>query len=129
VADPTQVKLATLADLLATQIFRPDIAGWRRDHLAGPPDEFPITTRPDWVCEILSTNKRRDLIAKKRAYHQHHVGHYWLVDPSEETLAVHRWHADGYLEVLIAARGEVVRAEPFEAIELTIGVLFGDDEP
>jgi hypothetical protein len=36
-----------------------------------------------------------------------------------------RWHRDGYVEVLI---GERVRAEPFDAIELKIGALFGDDE-
>jgi hypothetical protein len=32
------------------------------------------------------------------------------------------------LNVLIAERGERVRAEPFAAIELPVGVFFGDDE-
>ncbi len=57
-----------------------------------------------------------------------HIGHYWLVDPAEQTLAVYRWHPDGYLEVLAAERGQRVRAEPFEAIEFSVGVLFDDDE-
>jgi hypothetical protein len=30
--------------------------------------------------------------------------------------------------VLVAERGELVRAEPFEAIALRVGVLFGDDD-
>jgi hypothetical protein len=47
---------------------------------------------------------------------------------SEETLSVNRWTAEGYLEVLTADRTERVRAEPFDAIEPTIGVQFGDDE-
>jgi Uma2 family endonuclease len=111
-----------------TQVFRPDIAGWRRERLPELPAEVPITVRPDWICEILSKNKRNDLIQKKRAYHRHGVGHYWIVDPVEETLAVYRWHADGFVEVLIADRTERVRAEPFDAIDLRIGVLFGDDE-
>jgi len=110
------------------QVFRPDVAGWRRERLPTPPSEVPIRTRPDWVCEILSTNRRNDLIKKKRAYHAHEVGHYWLVDPIDETLTVHRWHSDGYVEVLVAERSDLVRAEPFEAIELRVGVLFGDDE-
>jgi Uma2 family endonuclease len=92
------------------------------------PAEAPIAIRPDWICEILSTNKRNDLIKKKRAYHVHQVGYYWLVDPVEETLSVHRWHPDGYTEVLIADRDERVRAEPFEAIEFRVAVLFGDDD-
>ena len=45
-----------------------------------------------------------------------------------ERLRVHRWTSEGYLVVLNAHRGQRVRAEPFEAIELYVGVLFGDDE-
>lgn len=114
--------------LSETQVFRPDVVGWRRERMADMPVEVPILITPDWICEILSTNKRNDLITKKRAYHQHRVGHYWLIDPVDETLAVYRWHPDGYVEVLIAERGDVVRAEPFDAIELRVAVLFGDDD-
>jgi hypothetical protein len=50
----------------------------------------------------------------------HMRGHsYWLVDPIEETLAVYRWYSDGDVEVLIAERDEVVRAEPFDAMTAT----------
>lgn len=111
-----------------SQIFRPDVAGWRRERLDVLPAEVPITIAPDWVCEILSKNRRNDLIKKKRAYHLHQVNHYWIIDPSEETLAVYRWQSDGYVELLIAERQETVRAEPFDAIELRVGVLFGDDD-
>lgn len=121
-ASETEIQLAD------TEVFRPDIAGWRRERMADMPAEVPIAIRPDWICEILSTNKRNDLIKKKRAYHRHQVGHYWLVDPSEETLAVYRWHPDGYVEVLIADRDERVRAEPFDAIEFRVAVLFDEDD-
>jgi len=91
------------------------------------PREVPIRVRPDWVCEILSTNKRNDLITKKRACHRAEVGHYWLLDPEEQTLVAYRWHSEGYTEVLIAERDERVRAEPFEAIEMRVATLFDDD--
>ncbi len=39
-----------------------------------------------------------------------------------------RWTQEGYVEILAAERGEQVRAEPFEATPLQVGVLFGDDE-
>lgn len=87
-----------------------------------------MIVRPDWVCEILSKNRRNDLVKKKRTYHRDQVNHYWIVDPIEETLAVYRWQSDGYVEVLIAERGETVRAQPFDAIDLHVGVLFGDDD-
>jgi Uma2 family endonuclease len=115
-------------ELEASQLFRPDIAGWRRERLLALPTEVPILVTPDWICEVLSKNRRNDLIKKKRVYHAHRGGHYWLVDPIDETLAVHRWHEDGYVEVLSGERGERGRAEPFDAIELRVGVLFGDDD-
>ena len=108
-------------------ICRPDIEAWRRERVPERPRGTIVNIVPDWTCEILSdSNKRNDLVRKKRIYHRHKVGHYWIVDPDEETLAVYRWHEDGYLEVLIAERGQTVRAEPFEAHELPVGVLFGD---
>jgi Uma2 family endonuclease len=111
------------------QVFRPDVVAWRRERVPERPTGTPITILPDWVCEILSTNRSNDLIKKKRTYHQCQIPHYWIIDPAEETLAVHRWGPDGYIEVLAAQRGERVRAEPFDAVELHVGVLFGDDEP
>jgi len=120
----TEVEIQ-LAD---TQVFRPDVAGWRRERMATLPSIVPITTHPDWVCEVLSQNRRNDLVIKKRAYHRHEVGHYWVIDPVEETLAVHRWHPDGYVEVLVADRTERIRAEPFAEVEIRVGVLFGDDD-
>jgi Uma2 family endonuclease len=121
---------ATEADIYfdPRNILRPDVAGWRRERLAELPSEVPIRVRPDWTCEVLSTNQRNDLVKKKRVYHQHQVPHYWIADPREQTLAVYRWSPDGYVEVLTTERGERVRAEPFDAIELSIGVLFGDDD-
>jgi Uma2 family endonuclease len=109
-------------------VLRPDVAGWRRERLAEIPDEFPVRVLPDWTCEILSTNRRNDLIRKKRVYHQYRISHYWILDPEEGSLSVFRWNADGYTEVLSAERGERVRAEPFDGLEIAVGFLFGDDE-
>ena len=107
--------------------LRPDTAGWRRERLPEMPATVPVRVIPDWVCEILSTNRANDLVKKKRVYHLHHVDHYWILDPIAETLLVYRWGPEGYVEILAAQRGERVRAEPFLAIELDVSVLLGDD--
>ncbi len=110
------------------ELYRPDVSGWRRIRLPSLPGESPIAILPDWVCEILSpSNPSDDLVKKFCTYHRCGVSHYWVVDPSSEILTVHRWAPDGYLTVLTADRGERVRAEPFDAIEWPLGVLFGDD--
>lgn len=108
-------------------VCRPDVVGWRRDRVPARPSGTLIDVVPQWTCEVLSRDKRNDLVRKKHIYHRHHVDHYWTLDPEQGTLAVYRWHVDGYLEVLAAVRGDVVRAEPFDAIELAVGGLFGDE--
>ena len=81
------------------------------------------------MCELLSpSNERRDLVEKMRVLHRAGVPHYWIVNPEEKTLVVHRWEARGYLIALAAATGETVRAEPFDAVELRVAVIFGDEE-
>lgn len=115
-------------ELATHQVVRPDVAGWRRERMVALPAEVPIRIAPDWICEILSTNRRNDLIKKKRAYHAHEVGYYWLIDPVDETLTVHRWAADGYIEILSAERSDRVHAEPFSAVELRVSSLFGGDD-
>ena len=110
-------------------MYRPDVAGWRRERLPQLPRESPLATRPDWICEILSpSNKQDDLFRKLRTYQRCQVPHYWILDPDEGTLTVYRWADEGYLELMTAERGEEVRPEPFEAIPLRVGALFGDDE-
>jgi Uma2 family endonuclease len=110
------------------EVYRPDVAGWRRERMPELPADAVVTVRPDWVCEILSpSNTRNDLVKKLRIYQRCQVPHYWIVDPMNEILTVHRWAPEGYLQVLTAERGERVRAEPFDAIEWPVGMLFGDE--
>lgn len=112
------------------EIVRPDVAGWRRERSPERPTGTPIELLPDWICEVVSpSNANDDTVKKLRLYHQVAVPHYWLVDPRDSTLTVMRWSPDGYVTVMRSERGDVVRAEPFEAVELVVGTLFGDDPP
>lgn len=106
--------------------YRPDVAGWRRERVLAPPQARPVTTRPDWICEVLSeSNRHNDTIRKLRRYHEAGVPHFWLLDPESGTLNVFRHQPLGYLSVLVADRPQRVRAEPFEELELEVSVLLG----
>lgn len=111
---------------LGSVVLVPDLAGWRRERLPALPDSEIIDTRPDWVCEIVSAGHAgRDFIRKRRLYHQQQVPHYWIIDPRNEALMVLQWTPQGYLEILLAEKGDFVRAEPFADIELVVAELFG----
>jgi Uma2 family endonuclease len=108
----------------------PDIAGWHRGRLPdavfeeGAPAAIEIT--PDWICEVLSERtERTDRGKKMRIYRREQVGHVWLVNPALEMLEVYRLAA-GALALVETFEGEaLIRAEPFEAIELPLRVLWG----
>lgn len=108
--------------------YRPDVSGWRRERVAAPPEGRPVRLRPDWVCEVLSEgNRTNDTIRKLRRYHEAGVPHYWILSPAEGSLTVFRHHPEGYRTVLMAERHQRVRAEPFDALELHVGQILGDD--
>lgn len=69
---------------------------------------------------------RRDLGHKLRTYHRAGIGHYWVAEPIGEVLSVYRWHDTGYVLVLSASPGDVVKAEPFDAIDIDVTDLFDD---
>lgn len=121
-ASETEVRLAS------GEIVRPDVLGWRRERAPSRPRGFPVELLPDWICEILSpSNASHDTVTKLRTVHREGVPYYWLLDPRASTLTVMRWAEAGYTTVLAAKREEKVRVEPFDAIEIEVGVLFGDD--
>jgi Uma2 family endonuclease len=66
-------------------------------------------------------------VKKLRALHKHEVPHYWLLDPQHRTLTVLRWTADGYLTALTAGGSDRVRAEPFDAVEIDLELLFEEE--
>lgn len=111
-------------ELAIHEVYQPDLAGWRLERVPER-DEFPIRLVPDWVCEILSPSTAdRDLGHKLRAYHRAHVGHYWIVEPAAQTLTVYRWQEASYSTALTARTGELVRAEPFDALEIALASVF-----
>jgi len=116
-------------ELSIYDVIRPDIAGWRRDRVPTRPTGFPVTERPDWVCEVLSpSTMRRDLGEKRRLLQQHQVPWYWTVDPDAMFVQVMRWTDQGYVIHQTAWPGEHLGLAPFDAVEFDLGRFFGIEE-
>ena len=109
-------------------LFSHDLAGWRRSKTPDRPRRFPITERPDWVCEILSINEANDLVKKKAVLHENEVPFYWVVEPTEKVISVFQWQEKGYLSILDVTANFVGRIPPFEALDLKANVLFGEED-
>lgn len=102
-------------------VLVPDIAGWRRARLPAIPNAAFLTLAPDWVCEVVSPSTARiDRAKKMRIYGREAVAHVWLVDPLARTLEVYRLDGATWTLVVTHAGDTLVRAEPFDAVELAM---------
>ena len=110
------------------EVYRHDVAGWRRERVPERPSGRPVRIRTDWACEVLSpSNAANDTVRKFRTLHRCGVPFYWIVDVEHGTITVPQWQESGYLTVVVGQRGETLRLPPFDAVELDVGVLLGND--
>ena len=80
---------------------------------------------PDWICEVISpSTERTDRGRKMRIYRRESVGHAWLINPMLQTLEVYRLEQGRWVLLDTHEGDAVVRAEPFDAIELPLAYLW-----
>jgi Uma2 family endonuclease len=112
---------------LGPHVLVPDVAGWRKVRMPQRPATAYFPLAPDWVCEILSPSTAVIDRARKLAiYAREGVVHAWLVDPALQTLEVFRLEGGRWVLLGTHAGDEVVRAEPFGAIDLELGLLWSE---
>jgi Uma2 family endonuclease len=110
---------------LVEDVLVPDLGGWRRDRMPEMPHVAAFELPPDWVCEVLSPSTMKlDRGEKLPIYARARVGHVWLVDPLQQYLEVLRLQGETYAIVGTHFADAKVRAEPFDAIELDLSVLW-----
>lgn len=106
-------------------VFVPDIAGWRRDRLAGLPDAPGITVIPDWICEVLSPSTEEfDRRTKMPLYGYAGVGHMWLVDPNARRLDAFEFQEGSWTRIESHGGDGLIRVPPFDAIEIDLASIW-----
>jgi Uma2 family endonuclease len=104
---------------LGSDVLVPDLAGWRRERMPVLENVAYAELAPDWVCEVISPSTGRiDRVHKMPIYAREQVRHVWLVDPLQRTLEVYRLEGPQWVVASLHGDREIVRAEPFEVIEL-----------
>jgi Uma2 family endonuclease len=106
---------------LGEDVLVPDIAGWRREAMPVLPNVAAFRQAPQWVLEVVSPGTCRiDRVRKLPIYAREGVAHAWLVDPLARTLEVYRLTEGHWLLAATHEGDAMVRAEPFEAMELAL---------
>lgn len=119
---------------LGGDILVPDLAGWRRSRMPHVANEPYFTLAPDWICEVLSPSTARiDRFRKLPIYAREQIPFAWLIDVDARTLEVLKLEGERWLilGVYSPEEGEktMIRAEPFDAVELELSVLWEDLAP
>lgn len=115
---------------LSADVLVPDLAGWRRERLPALPDTAYFSLPPDWICEVVSpATAALDRVQKLSIYAREQVTHAWLVDPIATTLEV--LHLEGGRWTILDTWSglTIVRAQPFDAIDLDLSLLWEDEAP
>jgi len=113
---------------LGGDIVVPDLAGWRRERVPSiTADTAYMEIAPDWVCEVLSAGTvKRDRTSKMDLYHRENVPWLWFIDPLAHIQEVFERASRGWNLLGSFADNARVRAQPFEAIELDVSVMWAD---
>ena len=110
---------------LGKDVVVPDLGGWRRERMPEMPHAPFFTLAPDWVCEVMSPSTQAfDRTKKLWVYARERVAHIWFVEPLAQELEVLRLDGDTYRIVQTGLGNQKIRAEPFDAIELDLAILW-----
>ena len=106
-------------------VVQPDLlfVSREREHLLS--DGAAVRGAPDLVVEILSpATAGRDRGYKHALYARHGVAEYWLVDPADETIAIHRLRDGALVVAHTFGRGQTLRSPLLAGFELDVDAVF-----
>ena len=108
-----------------TDVVQPDLlfVSSDRAHLLSSGEN--VRGAPDLVIEILSpATAGRDRGYKRALYAKHGVAEYWLVDPSAETVRIHRLHGRALVVARTLRREQTLRSPLLPGFALDLEDVF-----
>ena len=83
-----------------------------------------VTGVPDIVVEILSSDRNRDLVYKRRLYGQAGVREYWIWDLSNDSVTQLELRNDGYVERAILSAADVLTTPLLPGLAIPLSGIF-----
>ena len=83
-----------------------------------------VTGVPDIVVEILSSDRNRDLVQKRRLYAQAGVREYWIWDLSNDAVTQLELRNDEYVERAILSAADVLTTPLLPGLAIPLSGIF-----
>jgi Uma2 family endonuclease len=110
---------------LGSNIFVPDIAGWKKERMPQLPKTAYFDLTPDWVCEVISQNTvRKDRVVKMPLYAKNKVQYIWLIEPTIKILEVYQLEGQYWTLIGTFADSDKVTMVPFTEISIDLSMLW-----
>ena len=80
---------------------------------------------PDIVVEVLSTDRSRDLVRKRRIYAEAGVLEYWPIDPRNDTVTVLELSEGQYIERAVLSADDTLTTPLLPGLSIPLNDVFG----
>ena len=80
---------------------------------------------PDIVVEILSSDRSRDLVRKRRIYAEAGVLEYWPIDPRNDTVTVLELNEGQYIERAVLGANDTLTTPLLPGLSIPLKDIFG----
>ena len=104
-------------------LLAPDVAIVLRGN-AGILADRMVEGAPDIVIEILSSDRSRDLVRKRRLYAEAGVGEYWIVDPTRDTVTVLELRGADYVERAVLTADNTLTTPLLPGLAIPLADMF-----
>lgn len=92
-----------------------------REHII---TEMNIQGAPDLVIEIMSQDRERDQVIKKKLYAKYGIKEYWLVDSETQTVEIMRLNEKGYRPVALFEARDILTSAALSSLKLDLTKIF-----
>jgi len=108
--------------LRAGKYREPDVLFISSAHAARLRNEY--AEGADLVMEVVSSDRQRDLVRKRREYALAGIPEYWIVDPERETITVLALDGDRYAEHGVFTRGDTAASKLLPGFGVSVDETF-----
>ena len=105
------------------RLFAPDLTVILRENEAVVSDRM-IEGAPDIVVEILSSDRRRDLVRKRRVYAEAGIAEYWIVDELNRTVTPLELSGHEYVERGVLTAADTLTTALLPGLEIPLADIF-----
>jgi Uma2 family endonuclease len=110
---------------LGSDVFVPDIAGWKKERMPLLPKTAYFDLSPDWICEVISqSTARKDRVLKMPLYAKNKVQYIWLIEPTTQILEAYQLEGQYWKLIGTFAEGDKVSIAPFSEISIDLSFLW-----